>query len=117
MDTNNGRYFPYIKISFLIILMIIITIFLLTRGTTIMNQATGKEYSSCGYSKYNIYSNSTEAYENIWGTKCYIPVISGWYEDKEKCGFLGISCYERSEPINKPIESVVCFYKKTGERC
>ncbi len=81
-----------------------------------LKMITGEEYSECGYSPYNIYSNSTEAYESFFGTKCYIPV-SNYYETKRECGFLGISCYESSESHVEIYKSEVCFYKQTGELC
>lgn len=47
--------------------------------------------------------------------KCYVPYY-GTYESTEKCGFLGISCYE-TEPYVKMYTGSVCFRLKNGEAC
>ena len=69
---------------------------------------------SCIFSPYNHYSNATEGMRK--GDNCYIPV-NKYYYDNERCGFLGISCYESSEMQRKNYRIEVCFNINTGERC
>lgn len=115
MKSREQDSFPIIKLIFTIIFMIIMII-LSTRSYTILKQVTGEEYSSCGRSSFNHYSNTTEAYESFFGNKCYVPVYE-YYETKRNCGTFGFSCYESSESHVERIRGEVCFYKKTGERC
>ncbi len=61
------------------------------------------------------YVNTTWGVRYAFG-KCYIQENS-YYESNEKCGFLGISCYETSEPYYKTIRETKCITAKTGERC
>lgn len=69
----------------------------------------------CAASPYNIYSNNTRGYTYLFG-KCYVEVTE-YYQTKEKCGFLGISCYEASESHWEGYTYEICFNYKTGERC
>ncbi len=67
----------------------------------------------CSWSKYNVYTNISGGVR-FFGN-CYVPIV-GTYDSKEKCGFLGISCYE-TEPYTRFYKGEVCFKLKTGELC
>ena len=61
------------------------------------------------------YTNVTGGGQYMFG-KCYFPEYD-YYETNEKCGLLGISCYETSEPYYKRYQTTRCVVAKTGEDC
>jgi len=99
----------------LIIIVASATAFLTTKAFSIVTEDE-KDFE-CSYSKFNKYSNSTEA-TYLFGN-CYIPV-SGSYKSTSKCsgGFMGMfeSCREVSE-YNKHYQKDICFKLETGELC
>lgn len=99
-------YLPQI-ILFIVLVVVIMSV--VTLMTSLDNS------SKCANSPYNIYSNSTEGYSQI-GNKCYVSILEH-YETRERCGTLGISCYEASEPHTEAYYTSVCFNIKTGMRC
>lgn len=48
--------------------------------------------------------------------KCYVGVTH-YYESNERCGLLGISCYESSKSHVEEFTDSVCFELKTGKPC
>ena len=113
MKKEESTGFLILKITLMFLLLVIVI-----WNVNDINAYTSKERSpkgaECSHSKFNIYSNSTEAYY-LFGN-CYIP-IHRYYESKEKCWLFGISCYESSEIHTEVYTKQICFKLKTGKRC
>lgn len=61
------------------------------------------------------YTNETGS-TSRFGGNCY---VNGHvcFSTNEKCGFLGISCYETKEPYMKCYKDSICYKIKDGSYC
>ncbi len=64
----------------------------------------------------NTKSNMTSSAFTLNDGKCYYDTWDS-YESNEKCGTLGFSCYETSEPYTKTYKVTKCFRLDNGETC